>query len=113
MIEILKCILAVLKDKILVSLEQIVASPGIAPVAENGVVVYSNETSSGTIPAGKWSVSFLNTGSTTVTLQGEDFLVGQSTTMTGYYDNVQAKLFRLPSIAYNATGGNLAITIQD
>lgn len=80
---------------------------------ENGVVTSTVTSGSGTIAAGKWSVTVLNTGANAGTFNGSSLAAGQAVSVSGYYDN-EAKVFkRLPSFAYNGTGTTFSIVIQD
>lgn len=60
-------------------------------------------TTSSSVSAGAQCVGFKNTGTTTVTLLGQNLLAGESRALSVPYP------FKLAAIAYNATGGTLEI----
>ncbi len=106
-------LMCLLRDKVLPAILAISGGSATPPTTENGVVTSVSATGSGTVAAGKYSVSVLNAGSANGTFNGQTILPSQSITLTGYYDNFDSIFYRLPAIAYDGTGTTLSIIIQD
>ena len=76
---------------------------GVTVASSNLTPTRSVATTSSTVSAGAQCVGFKNTGTTTVTLLGQNLLAGESRALSVPYP------FKLAAIAYNATGGTLEI----
>jgi hypothetical protein len=91
-------------------LSYIYAATGGASADGLAVLGYTVETTAGSVTAGKQSVSFNNVGVANATVLGTVLKPGKTVEFTGYLDPVDQVYFRLPAIAYNGTGTELAIS---
>lgn len=74
-------------------------------------VTRSTPTGSGTIIAGKLSISIVNIGSASGTVDGETLVANQAWNISVLeFENVS---YTLPAVTYNATGTTFSITVME
>lgn len=80
------------------------------PTDANTTVTYAIATGAGSTAAGLWAVAITNIGATDGTVDGVKIVPFQTIEYTGYYDVASGIFNRLPAVAYNGTGTELAIS---
>ncbi len=71
----------------------------------------TSETGAGAVAENAYSVSILNVGSASGTVDGVSIVEGQSINLTALEDQVTRELKLLPEIEFDATGTTLSITV--
>lgn len=98
------------KAYVIALLSYIYAATGGASTTSPATITYAVVTAGGTITAGKQSVSFNNVGATNATVLGVTLKPGKTLEFSAYLDPVTQTFMRLPAIAYDGSGTELAIS---
>lgn len=76
----------------------------------NTTATLTTSTGAGSTTAGVYSVSLSNIGDANATVAGASIPPGTTVSWKGYLDEQTRVFYRVPSIAYNATGTTLLIS---